>query len=422
MKAFQHLQSVIGPSGLSINCRKSSMTYFHQDTHPLSPDVTITLQQLDIPIIENHTVILGSLIGRSIEEMAAGVGELAPDPKTDLFFRRLTNPNLAVQTAMILLRLCGVPKMSYLLRVTPPDAIYATAARFDQEALLIAHKLLGIEGYEAARSIHVTQQLQAPLRYGGFGITSATATSHSAYLASVATAAQVSVLHAYTASDKPLPSNTILHSQLSKCIDTIKAATPATANLLPNSASTFFSHYEHESTVAVSSLQSAINQLATKHIFNATIDAAEAAGDITTVARLRCITAPHASDWKAALPSNSHMILQDVHYRVTALFNLGMDMPDLPPDCHGCGSKDKVANDPYHYLSCTQHKRKEITIGHNILVHVLYVYNNMSGGTAVKEPQDLHDDDGRRPDLQMITNNQHILTDVQITNPLLPDI
>jgi hypothetical protein len=172
--------------------------------------------------------------------------------------------------------------------------------------------------------------------------------------------------------------------------------------------------------VTVSGLQSAINQLATQHIFNATIDAAEAAGDITTVARLRSITAPHASDWKAALPSNSHMILQDVYYRVAALFNLGLDMPNLPSDCHGCGSKDKLAKDPYHYLSCTQHKRKEITIGHNILVHILYVYNNMSGGTAVKEPQDLHDDDGRRPDLQMVTNNQHILTDVQITNPVCP--
>ena len=212
----------------------------------------------------------------------------------------------------------------------------------------------------------------------------------------------------------------MLHTQLTKCIQTTKDVTPACANLLPQSASTFFSHYEHECNVAVSGLQSAINQLATQHIFDATIDAAEAAGDITTVARLRSITAPHASDWKAALPSSSYMILPDVYYRVAALFNLGLDIPNLPSDCHGCGGKDKLTNDPYHYLSCTQHKRKEITIGHNILVHTLYVYNNMTGGTAVKEPQDLHDDDGRRPDLQMITNNQHILTDVQITNPVCP--
>ena len=44
----------------------------------------------------------------------------------------------------------------------------------------------------------------------------------------------------------------------------------------------------------------------------------------------------------------------------------------------------------------------------------------MSGGTEVKEPRDLHGEDNRRPDLQMIINNIHILTDIQITNPLCP--
>ena len=82
--------------------------------------------------------------------------------------------------------------------------------------------------------------------------------------------------------------------------------------------------------------------------------------------------------------------------------------------------KNKLNIDPYHYLSCTRHKRQEITIGHNILVHVVYTYNNYTGGTGVKEPSDLHGSDHRRPDLQMVVNNTHILTDIQITNPLCP--
>ena len=63
---------------------------------------------------------------------------------------------------------------------------------------------------------------------------------------------------------------------------------------------------------------------------------------------------------------------------------------------------------------------QEITIGHNMLVHVVYTYNNYTGGTGVKEPSDLHGSDHRRPDLQMVVNNTHILTDIQITNPLCP--
>src|ERR1700733_9494934 len=60
------------------------------------------------------------------------------------------------------------------------------------------------------------------------------------------------------------------------------------------------------------------------------------------------------------------------------------------------------------------------TFGHNMVVHVLYKYNHLTGGAGVKEPKDLHGTDGRCPDLQMVTNNEHVLTDVQITNPLCP--
>jgi len=55
-----------------------------------------------------------------------------------------------------------------------------------------------------------------------------------------------------------------------------------------------------------------------------------------------------------------------------------------------------------------------------MLVNVVHHYNQLSGGTGVKEPRDLHGEDNRRPDLQMIINNMHILTDIQITNPLCP--
>src|SRR5271163_3967352 len=41
-------------------------------------------------------------------------------------------------------------------------------------------------------------------------------------------------------------------------------------------------------------------------------------------------------------------------------------------------------------------------------------------GTGVKEPSDLHGSDHRRPDLQMVVDNTHVLTDIQITNPLCP--
>jgi hypothetical protein len=134
---------------------------------------------------------------------------------------------------------------------------------------------------------------------------------------------------------------------------------------------------------------------------------------------LRCNNAQHASDWKAAIPSNSDLILTDTEYRISAKLNLGMKM-DLPDDCHSCGIKDAVKKDPWHYLSCNHHKRKEITIRHNLVLQVLYRLINYVGGVAVREPIDLHNKDGRRPDLELILRSLHALLDVMIVNPLCP--
>src|SRR6195952_3771693 len=138
-----------------------------------------------------------------------------------------------------------------------------------------------------------------------------------------------------------------------------------------------------------------------------------------TVSRMRCISAHHASDWKAAIPSNSDLTLNDDQYRIAAKLNLGMKM-NLPNDFHSCKVKDAVKNDPFHYLSCNVHKRREITIRHNLVLQVLYRLINYVGGVAAREPIDLHDKAGRRPDLELILRSLHALLDVMIVNPLCP--
>ena len=210
-----------------------------------------SIEQMGISYIKNRTVILGAVIGANIDEIAAGVRELIPDIHTDPFFSRLTNPYLGVQSAMLLLRYCGVPKMSYLLRVTPPEAIKDIAADFDRETIHIAYRLLDLDGDN--------EQLRAPLRLGGFGITSAAASSHAAYLSSVASATAIAALHRHARADQPLPDDSILYSQLNECLTTIISTTPSCADDLPTSASTFFSHYHStESSAPISGLQSTL--------------------------------------------------------------------------------------------------------------------------------------------------------------------
>jgi hypothetical protein len=65
-------------------------------------------------------------------------------------------------------------------------------------------------------------------------------------------------------------------------------------------------------------------------------------------------------------------------------------------------------------------KRKELNMRHNAVLNALYLYTSRAGGVAVKEPTDLNDKDGRRPDLQLLLPGLHYLADVRITHPLCP--
>jgi hypothetical protein len=413
MKAFKHLQNILGPTGLTINNSKCTFAWFHQGTHSLDDSITASLHESNIPIAYDHFLVLGAVLGRNIEQITIGLREFITSYTNDPFFSRIINPKLSVQKAMLLFRYCGVPRMSYLLRVTPPAAIKRLAVEFDLTVLSKVKTLLDLDGQIKEDIDDMLTQVHEPLRYGGFGMTKAATTSHHAYIASVASASAMTVfaIHAVKST------TSILHDQLTESIHAIRSTTPKADKLLPKDASSFFTHYTNSTTI--SSLQHELQSLAASHRFLAALTNAIGIKDTYTVSRMRCISAQHASDWKAAIPSNSDLTLTDDQYRIAAKMNLGINIP-LPDDCFSCNCKDAVKNDNGHFMSCNHHKRREITIRHNLVLSVLHRLINYVGGVAVREPIDLHDSDGRRPDLQLILRSLHALVDVMITNPLCP--
>ena len=76
--------------------------------------------------------VVGAVIGRDADAISAGVAATqAVDQSSAAFFRRLQLEPLNVQSAMIVLRQCGVPQMNYSLRCMPPSCIAQQAAAFD---------------------------------------------------------------------------------------------------------------------------------------------------------------------------------------------------------------------------------------------------------------------------------------------------
>jgi hypothetical protein len=84
--------------------------------------------------------------------------------------------------------------------------------------------------------------MQANLRHGGEGLTSAVRTSPAAYLGSLAAVAAASAFAPYTDADCPLKPESLLLGWIGNSMRQVVEATPSLADTLPADASTFF-HY-----------------------------------------------------------------------------------------------------------------------------------------------------------------------------------
>ena len=94
------------------------------------------------------------------------------------------------------------------------------------------------------------ERLRAPLRHGGFGLTSALKTSPAAFLGSMAAVAAAPVFAPYTQPDCPLPSSSLLHGWIDNSMRTVLSdvqtsqdETATCEGLLPPSAAAFFHHF-----------------------------------------------------------------------------------------------------------------------------------------------------------------------------------
>ena len=138
------------------------------------------------------------------------------------FSRRIVSSNLSTQSAMLLLRHSGVPKMANLIRCISPACISEIAAEFD---LTVMHTtLFKLDIRLGEYSTATIQLLRAPLRLGGFGLTSAQESSPAAYIASVASvAASESTTVFRTSSDAThaLPSASLLHRWLEHSLERV---------------------------------------------------------------------------------------------------------------------------------------------------------------------------------------------------------
>ena len=314
--AFSSLKLQLQSLRLECNKGKSFYMYFHdEDNHPLSQAVEQYLEHEGIEIKREYAEVLGAVIGANEQAIIDGLMSISPPESMDHFFRRLRNPNLSAQAAMMILSRCGVPKLNYRLRCTPPPCMAAHATAMDETVLTTTAALLDLIKQQGQQP-EVVAQLQAPLRCGGYGLTSAAQASPIAYYSSVVSClsmphiSQAAQSWSSTASASA-PSSAqpcMLQQHLDQCLTTIRANITGNdgkllrTDLVPSSASEIIPHYQQHQKVKPF-VQQEVTTIIHKRQLQAAIAKAEVEEDETTLARLLGVTAPGASVWLTTAPT-----------------------------------------------------------------------------------------------------------------------
>jgi hypothetical protein len=209
-------------------------------------------------------------------------------------------------------------------------------------------------------------------------------------------------------------------------MDTVLDACPDAKEHLPTTASSFIHHFAAASSSVSSSLQRTLSNLATKHQFDASLDAARGMKKVdggAALAHALAISAPRAWAWKGVVPATPDLHLADVQYQLAARLNLGlppMAAGALPDACPSCKTHNSLSVDPWHFLTCKKENKREVDKRHNAVADAIYRTVLAVGGQAVREPKGLEAADGRRPDLRLLLGVQQVIVDVVVSHPLTP--
>lgn len=329
------------------------------------------------------------------------------------FINMLLRDDLSVQVALLLIRLCLIPRMGYFTRVLPPRLTSTHAASFDAIIFDTAARKLALP---TPLSDEAKLQLSLPIRYSGFGLRSVSALVNVAYWCSLAQAAPdiVSIIPDVNRRSCLLPCDTQVpfarqltnsHNELLTleipCGDT---------GVMPLDTEAFWKNYG--SNRASKGLQGVL----TAHLDTQSYNHHLHLSPLKDVQRLKSASARNAGAWLTCLPSSPELTMSDDDFRGASRIRLGLPYADLPRNC-ACGTE--ISTDYSHFLSCKLLRRRSMTVRHDWLVHLLAKFFRSLGAVVHIEPR-IFDVDRVRPDLDIMFPTIRILSDITVVHPASP--
>jgi len=440
---YQFIENESRKIGLEVQHSKCKLIYFHEDAHPLPRNVRTFVDDNVFELKLDGDIILGAPVAKD-DDTAKKLLKQTLKSQTPLF-ESLKSPYMTIQETMLLLRLCGIPKLNFLLRVCRPSIMKDVAKTIHAQIIDIALQKLELTRSSALADFDWDKaklQLQLPLKAGGMGLTNLEKLSDIAYYSSLAHAVEhtssrkiqlhsVSRLSSTQLNDKSL-------KQIQASLAFIKGAIKdkKTLDLLPKDGVSFHSFYathpgaprrnlEEKDNPKSAKLQhvltAALHQAAREQLLDTTVAQLDPKQIKFFKARQLAITAEKAHTWRATTPTHPDLRLRDHEYQLSTRMLLGLKPTDIQGNlCRACGTP-LLQNDPYHFLSCNQRLSGQLTNRHQLIVKAINKLVDLSGGTYRNEPTHFARPDSewdtRRTDTEILLGNKHILIDVSVAMP-----
>lgn len=413
--------------GLVVQPSKCQFIYFnHTEVDRLSKFEHSFIQSIRerATICVDGACLLGSAVGRTDDILHRLLVQQIGTTHDDMF-KRLLNRDLKIQSAMLLLRQCMIPKLNYILRTVRPSATARITAQFDSQALECSFNMLEMNRTKISETFkdQLIAQLRLPCKMSGFGLRSSAMVAPFAYLDSASRAVHLDHItnQLFTASQ----SSSFRHA-IDECISSVnEQCSPKFADvkkLIPESVNAFLHRYQRNEKDEnyIHYLQKVFTHEAEKQQFRALFSTFSSSEYHS--ARLLATSAKGASMWKTAVPVDLHCMLTDQQYIIVTRINLGMSPCEIMPNiCGQCKRPVGRDNCSTHALSCNYLKGTLATDRHDMIQSVLESYATRAGLDVQRHQRtDRFSSDKRTTDFTLLRGGVQQAWDVTCRHPTCP--
>ena len=393
--ALERLQRLTAVEGPELCLRKCEALWPRATDHAAYLPFVAAMHAAGVSVRHDTVAMLGTTAGLPDKR---GAHCLAAAACSASLLAAVAHPLMPSQIAVLLLRYCAVPRMSYLTRVTPPSIIMPALEQFDAAIQQAAAAKLHLPASVA------TDIITRPIRFGGLGIRPHTRIAPAAYYAGTAAA-----LLATTAT-LPLPDHAAdtptadfmarTHMQL-----LVAGVDPASALLhhsFPDDESALDFYAAMPDPARCNGLQRNLSRAMEgyQHATSPPPFPPQATRD-----------GQRTHSWLSALPTTHYNNINTHHHRHALAHRYGLT---AHRGFCACGKRLVHA----HFHSCTRLRRTACLERHNLIVSVIAHYARRARMTVTIE-QAARDADGNRtvPDLKLIGDEGITHVDVTVVCP-----